>query len=80
MIKNVVRDNVLNQKQINNSSLILSELFYLLSFKIKKWETYDLILHEKVWVHYLSIDGNNYPISREDYEILRSLGIDEIII
>ena len=80
MIKNVVRDNVLNQKQINNSSLILSELFYLLSFKIKKWETYDLTLHEKVWVHYLSIDGNNYPISREDYEILRSLGLDEIII
>ena len=70
----------LNNKQKQNSEKILSQLFYLYSFKLKKIEIFDPFLNKKVWVYYLVIDGNNFPLSQEDYEILRVLGLDEIII
>lgn len=70
----------LNEKQKQNSLKILSELYYLFSFKLKKWEVFEPYQNKNIWVYYLSINGNNYPISQEDFEILRVLGIDVVIV
>lgn len=72
--------NCLNEKQKQNSAKILSELFYIYSFKLKKIEIFDAFQNKKVWIYYLSIDGNNFPISQEDFEILKVLGLDVIIV
>ena len=73
-------ENNLTKKQKDNAEKILNHLFYLMSFKLKKWEIFDPFLNKKVWVHYLCINDNNFPVSQEDFEILRVMGIDVIVV
>ena len=75
-----ILDNFLSKKQEQNSKQILNCLMFLLNIRLKKIEIFDAFVNEKVWVHYLCIEDNNYPISKEHYEILKSLGINAIIV
>ena len=72
--------NQLTEKQKENSAKILSELFYLLRYRLKKIEIFDVFINKKVWTYYLCVDEAKFPISQEDFEILRSLGLDVIIV
>ena len=73
-------EKYLTKKQENNAKLILNHLFYLSNIRLKKTEKFDPYLNEKIWVNYLAINDNNYPISKDDFEILRTAGLDVIII
>lgn len=70
----------LNDKQKQNSVLILSELFYLLTPRLKKIEVYDPYLRKNIFTYYLCLDDCKFPINQEDFEILRCLGLDVIIV
>lgn len=73
-------EQYLNKKQLDNAKIILNHFYYLLNIRLKKTEIFDAFVNEKVWVHYLAINDNNYPISKDDFEILRTAGLDVIII
>ena len=73
-------EQYLSKKQLDNAKIILNHFFYLLNIRLKKTEKFDPYLNEKIWVHYLAVNDNNYPISKEDFEILRIAGLDVIII
>lgn len=70
----------LDEKQQKNSMQILNHLHYLFDIRIKKWEIFDAFQNKKVWVHYLCIEESNFPISSEDYEILKTYGVKAIIV
>ena len=73
-------EQYLSKKQLDNAKIILNHLFYLVNVRLKKTEIFDAFLNEKVWVHYLAINDNNIPISKDDFEIFRANGLDVIII
>lgn len=70
----------LTQQEFYNSHKILGIFKELTNYKIFKTEVYDGYIKEKITVHYLKLEQNNIPISKEQFENLKKFGIKEIII